>query len=190
MIANEVIQFSERLQQETESIINKINGSEKEKTSDIFEDKIVFSSFPQKEDLRKALSGKKGVYLFRITEDCELTKEQVKAWNDEWGSKFSVLSGVRNISLKKCDFLYIGSCYSESIYTRVQAHYSYNYKSGLQLNTKGRQILKDKVALYAFPIKKEYYKTKEEGLFAKCILPIVEKMLDNRLKPKAGSTRT
>ena len=59
MIANEVIQFSERLQQETESIINKINGSEKEKTSDIFEDKIVFSSFPQKEDLRKALSGKK-----------------------------------------------------------------------------------------------------------------------------------
>ena len=32
MIANEVIQFSERLQQETESIINKINGSEKEKT--------------------------------------------------------------------------------------------------------------------------------------------------------------
>ena len=58
------------------------------------------------------------------------------------------------------------------------------------MNTKGRQILKDKVALYAFPIKKEYYKTKEEGLFAKCILPIVEKMLDNRLKPKAGSTRT
>ena len=84
----------------------------------------------------------------------------------------------------------IRRCYSESIYTRVQSHYSYNYKSGLQLNTKGRQILKDKVALYAFPIKKEYYKTKEEGLFAKCILPIVEKMLDNRLKPKAGSTRT
>lgn len=45
MIANEVIQFSERLQQETESIINKTNGSEKEKTSDIFEDKIVFSLF-------------------------------------------------------------------------------------------------------------------------------------------------
>ena len=30
MIANEVIQFSERLQQETESIINKINGGEEE----------------------------------------------------------------------------------------------------------------------------------------------------------------
>ena len=44
MIANEVIQFSERLQQETESIINKINGGEEEKTSDIFEDKIVFFS--------------------------------------------------------------------------------------------------------------------------------------------------
>lgn len=188
MIANEVIQFSERLQQETESIINKINGGEEEKTSDIFEDKIVFFSFPQQKDLERALRGKKGVYLFRITEDCELTKEQVKAWNDEWGSEFPALSGVRDISLKKGDFLYIGSCYSESIYTRVQSHYSYKDKSGLQLNREGRQILKDKVALYAFPIKKEY--TKEEGMFAKCILPIVEKMLDNRLKPKAGSTRT
>ena len=29
-----------------------------------------------------------------------------------------------------------------------------------------------------------------ERVIAKCILPIVEKMLDNRLKPKAGSTRT
>ena len=107
MIANEVMQFSERLQQETESIINKINGGEEEKTSDIFEDKIVFFSFPQQKDLKRALRGKKGVYLFRITEDCELTKEQVKAWNDEWGSEFPVLSGVRNISLKKGDFLYI-----------------------------------------------------------------------------------
>ena len=188
MIANEVIQFSERLQQETESIINKINGGEEEKTSDIFEDKIVFFSFPQQKDLERALRGKKGVYLFRITEDCELTKEQVKAWNNEWGSEFPVLSGVRNISLKKGDFLYIGSCYSESIYTRVQSHYSYKDKSGLQLNREGRQILKDKVALYAFPIKKEY--TKVEGLFANCILPNVEKLLDNWLKPKAGSTRT
>ena len=161
MIANEVIQFSERLQQETESIINKINGGEEEKTSDIFEDKIVFFSFPQQKDLERALRGKKGVYLFRITEDCELTKEQVKAWNDERGSEFPVLSGVRDISLKKGDFLYIGSCYSESIYTRVQSHYSYKDKSGLQLNRAGRQILKDKVALYAFPIKKSIIKQRK-----------------------------
>ena len=51
-------------------------------------------------------------------------------------------------------------------------------------------ISNDWLAPMSAEFKKEYYKTKEEGLFAKCILPIVEKMLDNRLKPKAGSTRT
>ena len=161
---------------------------QKELQSDIFDAPICYEMYPSKKELGP-LIGKKGVYIFRVKKVQELTRDAIKKWNEEVGAKFlPIYGGPASISFCTNDPLYIGSCYRESLFTRMQAHYGLNCKSGLRLSEDKRAVLKDNVRAYAFPIKKEYLQ--KDTLYAKMILPIIEKELHMILHPKAGSTRT
>lgn len=188
--ANEAIQTVKKLYEmlvlEAKEIA--VFDCQKKLRSDIFDAPVCYEMYPSKNELN-SLRGKKGVYIFRIKNAQELTRDKIKEWNEEKGAIFLPIYG-RHASISFCanDVLYIGSCYSESLFTRTQAHYGYNGKPGLQLNKAGRTILKDNVRAYAFPIKKEYLQ--KDTLYAKIILPVIEKELHILLHPKAGSTRT
>ena len=160
---------------------------QKKLRSDIFDAPVCYEMYPSKNDLN-SLRRKKGVYIFRVKNAQELTRDEIKKWNEEKGANFlPIYGGPASISFCANDVLYIGSCYSESLLVRMQEHYG-DYKPGLQLNAAQRTVLRDNVRAYAFPIKKEYLQ--KDTLYAKIILPVIEKEVHILLHPKAGSTRT
>lgn len=187
--ANEAIQTVKKLYEMIASEAQKIAAFDRQKEHqfDIFDAPVCYEMYPSKDEL-KSLRGKKGVYIFRVKNAQKLTRDEIKKWNEEKGANFlPIYGGPASISFCSNDVLYIGSCYSESLFTRMQEHYG-DYKPGLQLNAAQRTVLRDNVRAYAFPIKKEYLQ--KDTLYAKMILPVIEKELHNLLHPKAGSTRT
>ena len=187
--ANEAIQTVKKLYEMIASEAQKIAAFDRQKEHqfDIFDAPVCYEMYPSKDEL-KSLRGEKGVYIFRVKNAQKLTRDEIKKWNEEKGANFlPIYGGPASISFCANDVLYIGSCYSKSLLVRMQEHYG-DYKPGLQLNAAQRTVLRDNVRAYAFPIKKGYLQ--KDTLYAKMILPVIEKELHNLLHPKTGSTRT
>ena len=151
----------------------------------IFEDEVFDSSFVlyNENERPKKLIGRKGVYVFEITKDVPLTREQVRLWSER--CKGAGFNDWFQGDLKQGDILYIGSCISKSLFVRIREHFlNKTTINSLRLGHPDRHMLYDAVKVYAFPIKKsipdQYYRY---------LIPIVEKKLHDELQPKAGSSR-
>lgn len=151
------------------------------KETDIFDGPIVTTPNEERPD---KLKGRRGLYVFTITQDISFDSEKVRAWN---GLKQAGLKSSLKQEFHKDDCLYLGSVWGDSgsIFCRLKEHYSDKKDAkGLALNHPSRRKIRDAVQVYAFPIKKLY--TREEY---RIILPNIENMLHESLKPVAGMKR-
>ena len=184
MIINTMEAFATDLRKESE-IMYTFCTSGSTYTSVAFDPPITINSFPTEDELVKKLRGKHGIYIFFVNEAVHLSREVAREWNTISGAK---LASNKDSDIAANDCLYVGSCYSKavSLYTRMKAHYSYDLTaSGLQLGDPKREVLKDKVNLIVFPMKKIFSPAQR-----KLVLPIIEKELHDLLHPKAGVSRT
>lgn len=151
--------------------------------SDIFESGIVLTS----ELGRHKFDGRKGIYIFLMTDNVHLTHQQVSTWNTK--PREAGLSSTLAQDLNSGDCLYLGSAYSKtgSLAVRLGKHFGPSNGSephGLALSYPTRNVVFGKVKAVIFPLKREFDE------YAPLILPRIEKILHNRLRPKAGSSRT
>ena len=177
-----VLELLRVLDDKLEEISRHVVSNIKESTEfqdEMFEDPCVFSNI---DDRPRKLWGKKGIYVFEITQDVPLTREQVRRW-----SEFCKGAGFNDWfqgDLKAGDILYVGSCINESLYVRVRQHFlNETTATSLQLGNPARRMLYNSVRVYAYPIKKGY------EAYYRYIIPQIEKKLHESLKPKAGSSR-
>lgn len=170
--------LDEKLEEICRHIVSNIRNST-EFEDEMFENPYGFCNI---EDRPRKLEGKKGIYIFEITQDVPLTREQVRSWNER--CKGAGFNDWFQGDLKKGDILYVGSCISESLYVRVRQHFlDKTTATSLQLGHPARMMAYNSVRVYLYPIKKGYEN------YYRYIIPQVEKKLHNMLKPKAGSSR-
>ena len=125
------------------------------------------------------MRGKKGVYIFLITNPVFLDNNIVFKWNSVPGAGFKLYNQP---SLVVGDCLYVGS--SESLYGRMREHFSDNSgAASLKLSHPNRKIALDSVCVYSFALKREFAE------YSSIIITQIEKRLHNSLQPKAGSSR-
>lgn len=121
-----------------------------------------------------------GIYIIYMNEEVFLDEKTVYNFNESAkGGKFKT---YKSYDLKEGTCIYLGSCVSESLYSRLNQHFkdSGNCYS-LHLKNKNREILKNKIRIVAFP-------EKSSGFYANDILlKKIEQELHNNLKPTNGS---
>lgn len=133
-------------------------------------------------DRSMKLKGRKGIYVFEITQDVPLTREDVRTWGER--CKGAGFNDWFQGDLKKGDILYVGSCICESLYVRIRQHFlADTTATSLRLGHADRKVAYNSVKVYAYPVKKGYDE------YYRYIIPQVEKKLHMALKPKAGSSR-
>lgn len=168
----------EKAKQEGKLIANAVQNNARLQ-SDLFDPALILTPL----DARDSLRGRPGVYVFIMTEDVLLTRNQVQKWDEL--DKQTVSAGIypwadTKISRGQC--LYLGKS-KESLMQRLGHHFGPTpgcAPKGLALNHPSRIILKDKVRVAAFPIKNEFKDC------ASLLLDHTEAELHNILKPIAG----
>ena len=167
-----------KLDEICQHIVNNIKEST-EFVDDLFEKPYLFTGI---KDRPWNLRGKKGIYVFVITQDVPLTREQVRAWSER--CKGAGFNDWFQDDLKTGEILYVGSCISKSLYVRIREHFlDITTVTSLQLGHPARNMVFNSVKVYAYPIKTGYES------YYRFIIPQVEKKLHGELKPKAGSSR-
>lgn len=149
--------------------------------SDFFEPGTILTS----ESGRNAFRGRKGIYIFLMTTDVHLTHQQVSEWNSRPSE--AGLTSTLEQDLKEGDCLYLGSIYNGSLESRLGQHFGPSGNvdpHGLALSYPTRKIVSGCVKVVVFPLKTEF------NQYAPLFVPRIEKVLHNRLRPKAGSSRT
>lgn len=148
-----------------------------------------------KEDIESktmALWGRKGIYIFLTTSGFPFPIEKIREWNSCSGallnSQDNVNKNVVPFTVEKDQVFYIGSCYSESLLTRIRQHCTNTddtQTASLKMGDPKRAWVKEYLEVYYFPIKKKF---SENELHI--IVTGVEKELHNRYETIAGSSRT
>ena len=170
--------LDEKLSEICQHVVSNIKSSTEFK-DEMFEGPYVFTNIDNRP---RNLIGKKGIYVFEISQDVPLTREQVRAWSVR--CKGAGFNNWDQGDLKKGDILYVGSCVSESLYTRIRQHFLINTTvTSLQLGHSDRKMVYNSVKVYAYPIKNGY------EAYYRYIIPQVEKKLHKDFEPKAGSSR-
>lgn len=170
--------LDDKLDEICQHVVSNIKNSA-DFIDDMFEKPYVFTNI---DDRPRKLWGKKGIYVFEITQDVPLTREQVRSWSER--CKGAGFNDWFQGDLKTGDILYVGSCISESLYVRTRQHFlDETTATSLQLGHPARNMAYNSVKVYAYPIKKGYES------YYRYIIPQVEKKLHEALKPKAGSSR-
>ena len=123
--------------------------------------------------------GEHGIYIIYMNEDLLLNYKLVYNFNENGtGGKFKE---YREYNLKKGDCIYLGTCISKSLFSRLHQHFeNSNCYGSLQLGNEFRKILKDKIKIFAFPIKSSCNEI---------LLKNIEKRLHEILNPTNGSKR-
>ncbi len=152
-------------------------------SSEILEPGVVLTSEAQRNDFE----GRKGLYIFLMTNTVHLTRKEVSNWNSRPSE--AGLTSTLEQTLAEGDCLYLGSVYSKtgSLCVRLGKHFGPSQgcdPHGLALSYPTRNIVAGKVKVIVFPLKREF------NQYAPRVLPGIEKVLHNRLRPKAGSSRT
>ena len=130
--------------------------------------------------------GKHGIYIIFIDKNVCLDYNAVYNFNESPNSTGGKIcpNHYEAIYLKEGDCLYLGSATKESLYSRLNQHFRESTcYSSLHLNDENRIILKDKIKIFAFPVKNE--KVKHTTMLLKSI----EKELHEIYRPKAGGNR-
>ena len=124
----------ELLDGEAQNIRDYILGDQTQPyESEVFEAIFKFQSL---ESRPRETRGKLGVYVFMVTKPVELNFERVSGWNNISNAGFK---SVHQESLRANDCLYVGSCTTNSIYSRMTQHFG--EKQGLQIKNKKRHKL-------------------------------------------------
>ncbi len=169
--------LSKIFDREAELIVNSLTNIEGY-SSEVFYEPLVFSSLAERPN---ALRGMNGVYIFLLTEEIELTSDQVRAWNHVKGAG---LNSWQAMALKQSDCLYVGSCCRQSLFTRIRHHFLGSGEvTALKLGHENRQLLLNSVQVYAYPIKSGYNE------YMRLVVTSIEERLHQCLHPKAGSSR-
>lgn len=162
--------------------------------SNVFEaPKIISTDLSNDEIIKETerLRGKKGVYVFITIHDFEFDKNRIHNWDQCSGAKVNSQDPSGNMypfSVKKGEIFYIGSCYSNSLLTRIRKHCNQKedvQESSLKLSNQNRIWAKSYLQVYCFPIKPLFDKTELH-----LIIPEFEKQLHNRFRAIIGSNRT
>lgn len=126
--------------------------------------------------------GLNGIYIIYMNENLFLSDKMVFDFNESAkGGKFKE---YKSYDLKKGTCIYLGSCVSESLFTRINQHFKDNSNFGsLHLMNEKRKIIKDKIKIVAFPIK---YSALE---CSNILLKKIEEELHRNLNPTNGSSR-
>lgn len=153
--------------------------------SELFDPPVVLTQLTD----RAPLWGKKGIYIFIMIADVNLSYQQIKEWNEKPRPSEAGLKSSLPQSILTNDCLYLGSVDSESfsLYQRFRQHFGpviTEDPHGLALALPGRSVVHGKVRAIAFPLKVEFNKN------APLILPRIERALHEVFKPKAGSSKT
>lgn len=166
-------------------IYNFINHLTLDVSNDIFSDVIkienyVVDSYPT-EPLRTSLRGRKGIYVFVVERDMDLTRDEVVSYSHRCtGSGFPHWV---EISLRVGQHFYQGSATGMSLLSRLNQHYSNrNDISSMRLNSNERLFIKDNLSVYVFPVKREL----QDNSF---IIRMIEKELHNQFPAITGSNR-
>ena len=188
---NDDINIFNLLQEEACSAVNYIasviNEYDKaEHNSKYFSDVLLVKNYEYNPhptgELKKATWGRKGLYVFVVTQDFELNTKEVKEYCSIAGAGFWDTPLPQ--SLRAGDHFYQGSTISKSLHTRIKEHYSEKSdQSAICLNNPKRIIAKDKIELYIFPIRKEF----EKYPF---FIRMIEAELHEKFRARTGSKRT
>lgn len=130
----------------------------------------------------KQVKGKYGIYIIYLNEHLFLDRGVVFNFNESAkGGKFKE---YKSYDLKDGTCIYLGSCVSKSLYSRLNQHFKdSDCFSSLHLENKNREILKDKIKIVAFPVKISGFDCND------ILLKKIEQKLHNNLKPTNGSSR-
>ncbi len=162
---------------EAKKMIDRINTGA-DYTSDVFNDTVEFSVNIERP---RSLIGYRGVYIFIMTEDVSMTIEQCWGWNNVAGAPFEY---CKNRDLLKGKCLYVGSCSSKSIYSRMGEHFKSDGSiTSLNINHPNRELLKNSVKIIAFPLKREF------DNYSRLVVTSLEERLHDALKPITGKRR-
>lgn len=170
--------LDDKLDEICQHVVSNIQHSNEFK-DEMFEKPYIFTGI---DDRPRKLRGKKGIYVFEITQDIPMSEKQVRAWNER--CKGAGFNEWFQRDLKKGDILYVGSCISESLFVRTRQHFlDKTTATSLRLGHPARKMAYNSVRVYAYPINNGY------ETYYRYIIPQVEKKLHEDLKPKAGSSR-
>lgn len=178
------VEIEKFIQNEVEYIQNYIKNKDKiQIQSQLFSKGYTFygkdyqsnKGYPQ-------VRGLNGIYVIYMDEDLFLDEKTVFDFNESGkGGKFKK---YKDYNLKKGDCIYVGSCTSESLFSRLNQHFKNSDCYGsLQLGDKNRKILKDKIKIVAFPLR--FTVLDCNNVFLKCI----ERKLHDILNHTNGSPR-
>lgn len=183
-----------KIDREVDLIIKYIQDEKSGLTSTEFDKPITFSTNISDEQIKnttKILKGRKGIYIFLTTSNFLFSKEKIHKWNNCTGAKINPQESNGNLndfSVEKHQIFYLGSCYSESLLTRIRKHCisSEDTKTAsLKLGNINRAWMKTNLQVYAFPIKNKF---SDDELHL--IITGIEKELHNRFITISGSSRT
>ena len=169
-----------------ELLDNELSNIDNYLTSGYFESSIfdLVKVMSPSDDRPKELKGRKGVYFFFMTENQFMSRSLINSWQSESGATFF---DWQERELKEGDCLYLGSSASlktGSLYVRIGEHIGGNKThTALKLSLENRSILKDKLVIYIFALRRELKP------YCNVILPPLEHKLHEKYKPKAGSSR-
>ena len=165
------------------SVINQMNNQIYD--SEFFSDVIVLDDYEYepnpKGQLRKSLWGRKGLYVFVLKNDVYLTYKEVSDYCS--GTNGAGFYKWEEQHLVKGQHFYQGSTIN-SLLSRIREHYSENCNAAaLKLNNSSRIIMKDKLRLFVFPLRRD---------FDKCsyFIRMIEDQLHNRVPAATGNKRT
>lgn len=184
----------EQLGKESTLIVDCLSGDVSEFKSDVFDKPRVFCTCISDEEIiieTNKLRERYGIYVFIANEDFEFTEERISAWKKCSGASLNSQDKNKNMrpfNVKKGSQIYLGSCYSESLLTRVKEHCTQAMdvqKASLKLNNKNRKWVKPFLKVYCFPIKPIFSESE-----LRVILPATEKFLHGKCQPIIGSSRT
>ncbi len=173
---NEINKFVEN---EIEYIQNCINNIHEVESEIFLKEYIFYGKDYQNNKSYNQVRGEHGIYIIYMNEDLLLNYKLVYNFNENGtGGKFKE---YREYNLKKGDCIYLGTCISKSLFSRLHQHFeNSNCYGSLQLGNEFRKILKDKIKIFAFPIKSSCNEI---------LLKNIEKRLHEILNPTNGSKR-
>lgn len=143
------------------------------------------NSYP-KGELRKALYGRHGLYVFVLNCDYDISWKEISEYSSS--CKGAGFLNWNKIHLEKGKVFYQGSTTNLSLLSRMGQHYSDRDASfsAMKLNHPKRIFMKDKLYVIVFPIKKELETVLSNYDF---LIKQIEAEMHKRIKAYTGSKR-
>lgn len=175
-------EICELVQNEIEYIKNYVDNKDNVESQMFYKGYTFYGKDYEEKKGYKQVRGLYGIYVIYMDEDLFLNNKVIFDFNENAiGGKFKE---YKSYDLKKDTCIYLGSCTSKSLFSRLNQHFKDSECYGsLHLGNKKREILKDKIKIVAFPVK-------HSGLECNDILlKKIEEELHKSLKPTNGSSR-